>query len=141
MPYDFTANLTVQNTSRLDLANVLQQRTVRTDPTTVYEAHVELELRAGNSGTTPLALYGEYTVIVRNGQSDLLRVRTAGEWLTRAPISERLIVVRNALSTPTGLTTFLTALGAGNTNALLNAALNALKTIGVIEQATLAGTA
>lgn len=141
MAYDFTANLAVQNASNLALANVLQQRTDRADPTTVYEALVDLELRAGNSGTTPLALFGGYTIVVRNGQSDVIRVRTPGEWLPRSPISERLVVVRNAVTTPTGLTTFLAAFGSGSTNALVNAALNALKAIGVIDQSTLAGTA
>lgn len=141
MAYNLTANLTIQNAARLDLANVDQPRSVRGDPTTIFEAHVTLELRAANSGTTPGAKYGEYILIVRNGVSDVIRVRTAGEWITGSSIDERLIVVRNGVSTSTGLTTFLAALGAGNTNALLNAALTSLKTLGVIDQTTLAGTA
>lgn len=141
MAYNLTANLTIQNAARLDLANVDQLRSVRGDPTTVYEAHVTLELRAGNSGTTPSAKYGEYILVIHNGPSDVIRVRTAGEWVSGSSIDERLIVVRNGVSTPTGLTTFLAALGAGNTNGLLNAALTSLKTLGVIDQTTLAGTA
>jgi hypothetical protein len=141
MAYNFTANLTVQNAAALHLSNVQQQFSLRGDPTSVYEVHVELELRAGVGAPTALAEFGVYTLIVRNTQSDVLRVRTAGEWVPRAPISERLIVVRNGVSTPTGLTTFLAALGAGNTPGLLNGALTALKNLGVIEQASLAGTA
>lgn len=141
MAYNFTANLAIQNAARLDLANVAPQRSVRSDPTSVYEVHIELELRCGSSGTTPLALFGEYTLRVRDGVSDLLRLRSAGEWVPRSPISERLIVVANGISTPAGMTTFLAAFGSGNTQALLNAALTALKNLGVIEQASLAGTA
>jgi hypothetical protein len=141
MAYQLTTNLSMQNTSALHLANVAPQYRDRTDPTSVYEVHVELELRAGAAAPTPFAEYGRYTLIVRDGQSDLLRVRTAGEWISRAPISERLIVVRNGIATPTGAATFLAAYGGGNTAGLLNAALTSLKNLGIIEQATLAGTA
>lgn len=141
MAYNLTANLAIQNAARIDLANVDPQRAVRRDPASVFEVIVELELRCGNSGTTPLALFGEYSLRVRDGVSDLLRVRAPSEWLPRAPISERLIIVPNGVSTPTGMSTFLAAYGAGNTQALLNAALTALKTLGVIEQASLAGSA
>jgi len=141
MPYQFTANLAIQNADRLDLANVSPQRSVRSDPTSIVEVHVDLELRAGNSGNTPLAEYGSYTVIVRDGMSDLLRLRTVAEWVPRSPVSERLIVVRGGRSTPTGIGTFLAAFGSGSTNNQLNAALTALKTLGIIDQATLAGSA
>ncbi len=139
--YSFSANLSIQNAAGLHLAHAEQQRSVRKDPTTLYQVDIELELRAGNSGNTPLALYGEYMVSVRNGPSDLIRLRTVSEWSPRAPISERLIVVRGGVVTPTGMDTFLLALGAGNTNAQLNAALTALKNLGVIEQASLPGSA
>jgi hypothetical protein len=141
MAYQFTANLSMMNAAALHLSNVAQQYRDRTDPTTVYEVHVELELRAGSGAPTPFALFGTYAVIVRDSKSDLLRTRTAGEWINRSPISERLIVVRDALVTATGMTTFLAAYGAGNTAGLLNAALTSLKNLGVIEQAPLAGTA
>lgn len=141
MAYDFTTNLTIQNAARLELADVSPQRAIRKDPSSATEVHVELELRAGTAGTTPRALFGSYILVVRNGVSDVIRVRTGPEWLAGSPISERLIVVRNAISTPTGMTTFLNAVGAGNTNAKLNAGLNELKALGVIDQTTLAGTA
>jgi hypothetical protein len=141
MAYQFTANLPMMNAAAFHLSNVAQQYRDRTDPTTVYEVHVELELRAGSGTPTPFAEFGRYTVIVRDAKSDLIRTRTAGEWISRSPISERLIVVRDALTTATGMTTFLTALGAGNTPGLLNAALTALKNLGVIDQSTIAGTA
>ncbi len=141
MSYNFTANLTVQNAARFELAEFSPQRLVKGDPSSVYEVHIELELRAGNSGNTPLAHFGTYLLVLRNGSTDLIRVRTPGEWIPRSPISERLIVVRNALNTPTGMTTFLNAVGAGNTQAKLDAGLNALKDLGVIDQVTLAGTA
>jgi hypothetical protein len=141
MAYQFVSNLSMMNANSLYLANVALQYRDRTDPTSVYEAHAELELRAGAGAPTPLALFGAYIVIVRDTKSDQIRVRTAGEWISRSPIAERLIVVRDALVTPTGLTTFLSAYGAGNTSGQLNAALTALKNLGVIEQATLAGTA
>lgn len=141
MSYQFTANLAIQNADRFDLADVRQQRSVRSDPTSVTEVLVQLDLRAGVAGTTPRALYGSYILAVRNGSSDLIRVRTAGEWISGSDISERLLVIRNGAPTPSGMTTFLNALQGGHTNALLNAALNALKTLGIIDQTTLAGTA
>jgi len=139
--YDFTSNLTVQNASRFELADISPQRSDRKDPQSIYEVQVEVELRCGNSGTTPRALFGSYILVIRNGVSDVIRVRTAGEWLPGSPISERLIVVRNAISTATGMTTFLAAVGAGNSQAKLAAGLNDLKATGVIDQTTLAGTA
>jgi hypothetical protein len=154
MAYQFSSNLSMMNANALYLSNVALQYRDRYDPTSVYEAHAELELRAGSGAPTPFAEFGRYTLVIRNtpdpdGQgvyardtkSDLLRVRTAAEWIPRANIAERLIIVRDALATPTGLTTFLAALGAGTTQGQLNAGLTALKNLGVIEQATLAGTA
>ena len=139
--YDLSANLTIQNAARLELAEITPLRSDRKDPSSATEVQVELELRCGGSGTTPRAHFGSYIVVVRNGPSDVLRVRTSAEWLPGSPISERLLVVRNAISTPTGMTSFLNALGAGNTQAKLAAALNELKALGVIDQSTLAGTA
>lgn len=147
MSYSITANITVNNPSKIEITDVEEVRTVRNDPSTVFEVRVFLELRSGAGDR----FYGSYLLNVRNGQSDMLRLRSP--WAAGMVFQEIAEVVpgvaaivgppavsATGVATPTGMTDVLAAWRTGTTTARRNGTLTVLKNAGIIEQASIPGT-
>lgn len=135
MAYNITPTLSVPNPTRLELQDVEESRTDRSDPSTVNALRVLVDLKSNNASNR---LYGSYVLNVRDGVSDLLRLRNP--WTAGDVLQNILEVVVNGVSTPTGMTDCLAAWRSGSAGGRRNNLLTALKNAGILEQASIPGT-
>lgn len=130
MAYNLTTNITVPN-----LARLISQRPVIDDDNNIMTVTVEIRTTAPTD-----YIIGYRSLSIRNGVSDRL-VKNAAPVGGLQLLDALITYQANGVSTPTGFDTASAAYYAGGSTPAQkrNALEQALKTLGVFDQATLAG--